>query len=82
MKLIGRIFFIRLRATSLVRLLLFYVAFFLFNSLIDMEMNIKCILATIGAAKLKSFYKHIFGVTAIFRVLSPLFKSHTLQVSR
>ena len=34
------------------------------------QMDIKYILTTAGAAKLKRYYEHIFGVTAIFRVSS------------
>ena len=33
-------------------------------------MDIKYILTTAGAAKVKRYYKHIFGVTAIFRASS------------
>ena len=34
------------------------------------QMGIKYILTTTGAAKLKGYYEHILGVTAVFRASS------------
>jgi len=36
------------------------------------QMDITYILTTTGTAKLKRYYEHIFGVTAIFRASTPI----------
>ena len=47
-------------------------------------MDIKYILTTTGAAKLKRYYEHILGVTAIFCVSSqsPVFSVNTVEMEQ